>query len=342
MTTRLLVGAISGEATRLATHVLHRLLSRPVPLPARPWPWAPGAERERQDDPQPLLGFTRLLSHAAQQSGRQQLGLEMAAFDAEPPQGIFSELYTSAPTLGDALRALCRYFPVSQTGTTVALTQSHGIAHLSYQIRDPAVGNPLHDAAYTLGKMARSMRRCIGPSWRLDHVTLAMPAPGGADAYQRFFGAPVVCSAAYTGLHFAAEVLERPIPTADLERFRNFCALLELRMPNQATRGLLADALRTWMSYAASEGRATLEHAASDFGVTPRTLQRRLKEQGVGFQDLLAQVRMQTACRLLTESRLPVTCIAEQLGFSETSAFTRAFRSHARVSPRAYRQAAAH
>ena len=51
---------------------------------------------------------------------------------------------------------------------------------------------------------------------------------------------------------------------------------------------------------------------------------------------------MQTACRLLTESRLPVTCIAEQLGFSETSAFTRAFRSHARVSPRAYRQAAAH
>ena len=340
MTTRLLVGAISGEATRLATRVLDHLLSSSVTRWGALSPWRAHAITD-QNEQQPLLAFTRMLSHAAQQSGRQQLGLEMAAFDGEPPQSIFSELYTYAPTLGDALRARTRYFPVSQTATTVELTQSHGIAHLSYQIRDPAVGEPLHDAAYTLGKIQRFMRRCIGPSWQLDHVTLAMPAPGGTDAYQRFFGAPVVCNAAYTGLHFPAQLLERPIRTADVQRFRNFCAQLELRMPNQATPSLLGDALRTWMSFATREGRATLEHAASDFGVTPRTLQRRLKEHNIGFQDLLAQVRMQTACHLLTESRLPVTYIAEQLGFSETSAFTRAFRSHARVSPRAFRRAAA-
>ncbi|HQD14296.1 MAG TPA: AraC family transcriptional regulator ligand-binding domain-containing protein [Ottowia sp.] len=339
MTTRLLVGAISGEATRLATRVLDHLLSSPVARCGALSPWPAHAITD-QNEQQPLLAFTRMLSHAAQQSGRQQLGLEMAAFESEPTPSIFGELFTCAPTLGDALHALARYFPVSQTGTTVELTQSHGIAHLSYQIRDPAVGDPLHDAAYTLGKIQRTLRRCAGPSWRLDHVTLAVPAPGGTDAYQRFFGAPVVCNAAYTGLHFSAQALERPIPTADARRYRNFCAQLELRMPRCATPGLLGDALRTWMTYAAREGRATLEQAASDFGVTPRTLQRRLQEQGVGFQDLLAQVRMQTACRMLSESRLPVTRIAEQLGFSETSAFTRAFRNHARMSPRAFRQAA--
>ena len=339
MTTRLLVGAISGEATRLATRVLDHLLSSPVARCGALSPWPAHAITD-QNEQQPLLAFTRMLSHAAQQSGRQQLGLEMAAFESESTPSIFGELFTCAPTLGDALHALARYFPVSQTGTTVALTQSHGIAHLSYQIRDPAVGDPLHDAAYTLGKIQRSLRRCAGSSWRLDHVKLAVPAPGGTDAYQRFFGAPVVCNAAYTGLHFSARALERPIPTADARRYRNFCAQLELRMPRSATPGLLGDALRTWMTYAAREGRATLEQAASDFGVTPRTLQRRLQEQGVGFQDLLAEVRMQTACRLLSESRLPVTRIAEQLGFSETSAFTRAFRNHARMSPRAFRQAA--
>ncbi len=339
MTTRLLVGAISGEATRLATRVLDHLLSSSVTRWGALSPWRAHAITD-QNEQQPLLAFTRMLSHAAQQSGRQQLGLEMAAFEAEPTPSIFGELFTCAPTLGDALHALARYFPVSQTGTTVELTQSHGIAHLSYQIRDLAVGDPLHDAAYTLGKIQRTLRRCAGPSWRLDHVTLAVPAPGGTDAYQRFFGAPVVCNAAYTGLHFSAQALERPIATADVRRYRNFRAQLELRMPRPATPGLLGDALRTWMTYAAGEGRATLEQAASDFGVTPRTLQRRLQEQGVGFQDLLAQVRMQTACRLLSESRLPVTRIAEQLGFSETSAFTRAFRNHARMSPRAFRQAA--
>ena len=74
--------------------------------------------------------------------------------------------------------------------------------------------------------------------------------------------------------------------------------------------------------------------------LTQRTLQRRLKDLDISVLVLRAQVRMETARRMLVDSRLPVTRIAEQLGFSEPSAFTRAFRSYARQSPRAFRQAA--
>ena len=111
-------------------------------------------------------------------------------------------------------------------------------------------------------------------------------------------------------------------------------------MPDSHDAKLLRDALLTWLAYATRDGTATLEHAAADFGVTPRTMQRRLKDEGIRFQDLLTQVRMSAARRLLTENRMPVTGIAHQLGFSETSAFTRAFRNYTRQSPRAYRQAA--
>jgi AraC-like DNA-binding protein len=111
-------------------------------------------------------------------------------------------------------------------------------------------------------------------------------------------------------------------------------------MPGQTDADLLEDALRAWMTHAARWGDATLERAAADFGVTPRTMQRRLKAQGISFQAMLAHVRMEAAQRMLIESKLPVTHIAEQLGFSETSAFTRAFRSYTQQSPRAFRQAA--
>ena len=110
-------------------------------------------------------------------------------------------------------------------------------------------------------------------------------------------------------------------------------------MPAPNEPDLLEDALRAWLAHAAPKGQATLEQAAADFGVTPRTMQRRLKDQGIRFQSLLATVRMESAQRMLAESRLPVTQIAERLGFSETSAFTRAFRTYTRLSPRAFRQA---
>lgn len=340
MTSRFLVGAVSTAANDLATHALAQLL-----LPSQAgtsWlqNWI-GSTPCRRDDHTPLLAFTRMLSQAAEESGRHQLGLEMAAFDAEPTESIFGELLASAPTLGDALEALAHYFPVGQTATAVELTQVHGMAYLSYQIRDPAVTSEhrLHDAVYTLGKVTRALRRILGGRWQLAQVSLGVPRPIEIEVYRRFFQAQVVFGGHATGFQFSAADLDRPIPTGNSDRYRIARAQLDAKMPELREVTLLREALKTWIGYATLDGRATLEQAASDFGVTPRTLQRRLKEQELGFQELLTEFRMDTARRMLTESRMPVTSIAQQLGYSETSAFTRAFRIHARVSPRAFRHA---
>lgn len=337
MTTRLVLGAISAEANRLATHLVRHLLGDARGRPLAEWPPQPSPPPARKTS---LLGFTHMLATAAEQSGRSQLGLEMAGAEQAPEHSIFGGLFLYAPTVGEALHALTRYFPVSQTGTTVELTQSQGVARLSYEIHDPTVGDRLQDAAYTLGKVCRSLRRSAGQAWTLDQVTLAVQAPRLHEPYRRFFQAPVTFGAQSTALCFSSRLLELPIASADAQHYARFCSHLERLMPGRSEPGLLEDALRAWMVHATRWGSATLEHAAADFGVTPRTMQRRLKEQDIRFQELLAQVRMDTARRMLAESRMPVAHIAEQLGFSETSAFTRAFRSHARLSPRAFRQAA--
>jgi len=339
MTSRLVVGAVSAEANLLATELVHGLLpnGRSASSTHTRWPLhAPPARALKTS----LLGFTRMLSSAAEQSGRAHLGLEMACVPQGQAGGIFSDLFLYAPTVGDALQALTRYFPVGQTGTTVSLTQAQGAARFTYDIHDPAVGERLQDAAYTLGKIYRSLRRCAGESWMLDQVTLAAAQPHHIEPYRRFFQAPVAFGAQSTSLCFSSTLLHLPIASADAQRYAQSCRRLEQLMPASNEPDVLEDALRAWLAHAAPQGQATLEQAAADFGVTPRTMQRRLKDKGIRFQLLLAQVRMETAQRMLAESRLPVTQIAEQLGFSETSAFTRAFRTYTQLSPRAFRQAA--
>lgn len=344
MTASLVVGAISPEATQLAANRLGALLrgSRcgEVVRELVHERAARGGDAFSARRKTSLLNFTSLLEVAAQESGRAHLGLDMAEADHAHEPGIVSDLFVYAATVGQALEGLVRFFPIIQTGTSVRLERAHGMVRFIYSIQDPSIAERLQDAAYTLGKVCRSLRRATGDAWSLDQVTMAMRAPASLQAYTRFFRAPVVFDTQATALCFPETFLAMPIRTANAERYGRFCQGMEQALPASEDPGLLEDALRAWLKHAPRKWDATLEHAASDFGITPRTLQRRLQGLGISFLDLRAQVRMETARRMLAHSGLPVTRIAEQLGFSEPSAFTRAFRIHAQQSPRAFRQSA--
>jgi AraC-like DNA-binding protein len=72
--------------------------------------------------------------------------------------------------------------------------------------------------------------------------------------------------------------------------------------------------------------------------MTSRTLRRKLTDEGTHFQDIKDGLRRDTAIHLLSQPSLPVSGIARELGFSEPSAFTRAFRHWTGVSPSSYRK----
>ena len=74
--------------------------------------------------------------------------------------------------------------------------------------------------------------------------------------------------------------------------------------------------------------------------MSARTLQRRLDQCGVSFADLRHAVRRRLAAVMLTETTMPVTLIALHLGYSETSAFTRAFKAMTGRAPLAFRNEA--
>lgn len=93
-----------------------------------------------------------------------------------------------------------------------------------------------------------------------------------------------------------------------------------------ATRALLPD------------GPMRLETLAAELGVAPRTLQRRLSEEGLSFSDLIREVQLEVACRLLADSSLSVQEISSRVGFVTPASFSRAFHAWTGKCPRDYRR----
>ena len=88
---------------------------------------------------------------------------------------------------------------------------------------------------------------------------------------------------------------------------------------------------------AASYGDKYIESIGREFGMSPRTLQRRLADERVSYQKLLDDARKTAAGRYLAESTLAIGEIAFLLGYSEAAAFHRAFRRWYGATPEAFR-----
>ena len=95
-------------------------------------------------------------------------------------------------------------------------------------------------------------------------------------------------------------------------------------------RGLIGHSIR--------HGCCTLGHVATKLAISPRTLQRRLAAQGVTFKDLVIELRMELACHLLEGTNMPMGQLAQRVGYTEASAFIRAFRQHTGKTPKRWRK----
>jgi AraC-like DNA-binding protein len=110
---------------------------------------------------------------------------------------------------------------------------------------------------------------------------------------------------------------------------------------NQQSSVRTATAIAGTMCYIESampRKRPTLAMAARAMRTSPRTLQRNLDQEGVGFKQLLERAESKRACELLRNPNLRVREISQSLGYRDPSSFSRAFRNWTGVSPRAYRQ----
>jgi AraC-like DNA-binding protein len=97
-------------------------------------------------------------------------------------------------------------------------------------------------------------------------------------------------------------------------------------------------ALRRFIFELLPKGHPSIVCAARQFGIPVRTLQRRLHDAGITYSELVDKVRYDAACRKLKVTHMNIADIANALGFSDPSNFSRAFQRWSGMSPSEYRR----
>lgn len=284
----------------------------------------------------PLATYCSIFEHSARATGVETFGLRFGSTRSIEVLGPLGEVALNAPTLGAALNAVSRLFPALQEQSSLKLRRSDTVARLEYQINDGRIVHRRHDAELTIGVLLELFRKILGPCWTPECIEFEHAALAGKIAVETLAQAPVEFSASTNSVVFPAALLTTQIPGADIAR----ASILESQLGRLAASaqpddfvGRVLNEIR--MSFDKSE--ATLTAVARRMGMSEASLYRSLRRRHVEFSDLVRGLRRELAYAWLRDSEMPLTEISFLLGYSELSAFSRAFRSWAGISPMNFR-----
>ncbi|MVV51541.1 AraC family transcriptional regulator [Pseudomonas sp. PB120] len=176
----------------------------------------------------------------------------------------------------------------------------------------------------------------IGQRIRLEQATFSYPKPAHGAEYDLLFPCPMAFSEEKSSLLFHSRYLSMPLLQDErtLKHFLEHSPADLLSRPDDGDS--LSSQLRRLLSRDSSRW-PDLEAVAAHLHISPQTLRRHLREEGSSFQELKDQLRRDIAIYHLGRADLSLQQIAEQLGFSEPSAFHRAFKKWTGLTPGAYR-----
>jgi AraC-like DNA-binding protein len=179
-------------------------------------------------------------------------------------------------------------------------------------------------------------RRGTGIGLRPIRIELERSS-ANADKYEKHFGCPVKFKAKHNRLIFKREDFDRPFVTHDPELLGILLPHLDAELRDQLSKQTIGEQVKGILKRLVAGQRPAIEDLARELNMSARTLQRRLSNDGVTFQQLLEQARRELAHHYLLHSSLGLTEAAYLLGFENSNSFFRAFHSWEGVSPARWR-----
>ena len=286
--------------------------------------------------PVDLASYVRMMELAASDTGNDNFGLWFGQQFKPEMLGLIGGIAIASATLGAALVNVARYFPYHQQATHTAFTQRSEFFSLEYRIIDGGIVERRHDAELTLGMFANIFRHCLGPQWAPEQVHFEHPKPAGWRDHTQAFSAPVHFGQRTNALIFRGGPLRQRMPSGDLHRAGLLSDQLIRISGGTGTLSLL-DHVKGEIRSRLPGGVPDIGTIADSVGFQRWTLQRRLADYGLTFSAVIDQVRRELAERHLRQRYVSVMEISDLLGYSELSAFSRAFRRWFGIPPQQYR-----
>jgi AraC-like DNA-binding protein len=189
---------------------------------------------------------------------------------------------------------------------------------------------------YLVACICRFVRDLSGGRARPIAVRLDRPRPRRPSAYRRFFECPVAFGAEYAALEYAEGCLTVPMREDD----PRLVAILENRadevMSTLPRHAGVVERVRAHIGRHLESGGRDLSTIAAELRMSERTVRRRLQDAGRSYRTLLDEVRRERALALVRQGDHTVGAIAQRVGFSDATAFARAFRRWTGVAPHEY------
>jgi AraC-like DNA-binding protein len=277
----------------------------------------------------------KLLSASVEKTGDAALGLHAGDLLEPGDFGPMEYAARSCRDLRTAIECNMRYMRVLDDAMDATLTERGDTAvwKLAYGVisAHPAINDFAVAASLTLG------RRYTGIDGAPLEVHLTHAEPTSAAEYERVFRAPVKLGAAENAIVFRRRALDVPLAQANPDLYRAFAAQAERLLESLPQTVGITREVREQVIDRLRRHDVEMAAIARDLHMSVATLRRRLAEEGTTHREVVDEVRHTLALRHIEGGSLAVSEIAFLLGFSNVSAFSKAFRRWTGTSPLEFR-----
>lgn len=283
----------------------------------------------------PIDSAVRLLENSANASGCQYFGLSMAESRQLSDFGVVSLLLTHQRTLRDALQVLVHYRHLMNDSLAIFVEEAGRMVIIREEV---ITGSPMpcrQANELAIGVMFRLCAFLLGSHWHPYSVNFTHQAPDNLQLHRRLFGCNLEFGSEFNGIVCPDANLDVTNPHADPGMARYAQRYLDSLQRDEGPSTLFE--VRKAIYLLLPMGRATIEQIAQTQGMNVRTLQRRLKEDQCTFNDLINDVRRDLVLRYLENPSYSLSQVADMLGYSMASSFTRWFISQFGMPPATWR-----
>ena len=303
--------------------------------------YALGLDRSVLENPEGFIAsaiFAALLEEAGRQTGDDCFGLHFGERFNPKNIGPLAYVVINSPTILAGIENTSRYLKVHNQAATASFDITDEHVYIRYSLTDSGIDSPRQHNEYSMAVILNTLRLMVGSDWAPQEVQFAHSTPMQTTEHIRIFGAPVLFGRVTNALVVEREFIERQIPAADPRLYPILRRHLEHVLADMPRADKMVGSVRKAIADTMREGDPTLTRVAKKLGLSPRTLERHLQERGMRFKKLMDDTRRRFAIDYLKDRDHTLTQIAFLLGYSEVSAFNRAFKRWTGTTPMDYRR----
>lgn len=298
----------------------------------------PMAILERPDIEIPIEKYTQLLEVVARKSNP-HIGLDMGQSIEPADLGVFGHAMAAAAKVSQMLAIMSQYLYVFAQANRIRVETGRSRTIISYRYTMPQVAHYQQDVEFATTAIFTMLRKLTGRLIRPVYIDFEHKRPAYSKQHSQVFNCEVRFERRGNRIHLNKSVLDLPIISADQSLFNALESNLAEQLKIRSDEDDLIKKVNHLISVSLGDGGADIRATAKKLGVSQRTLQRRLANEGYVFSEMVERIRRAIALEYVEFSNFSLTDIALMVGYGDQSSLTRAVRRWSGKSPQQIRGA---